>query len=247
MQYPKFVRSLTLAVCSTFLLSHTVVAEQSKQPESTQKTQTTQKLYRVVDKNGNVSYSDAPSPGAKEVVMQEVPSINLKPPKIEFEEIEIRGRSDSKSNNDHYTSIKFLIPEQDGVIRNNGGVATLTASLEPGLFNGHYLKFYLDGKMIGQQQKALSITTENVEYGPHTASYTVVEANGTIIQQSDTVKFNLLHVVRKKSGAGGAGGAAANLLNRNDFESKLPKHLKVPEHPKVPTYESMKKNDKTDK
>lgn len=242
MQYPKFLRSLILVLCSTFLLSHTVIAEQSKQPQSTQKTQTATKLYRVIDKNGNVSYSDTPSPGATEVVMQQVPSINLKPPKIEFKEIEAQNRSDSRSNTGHYTSIKFLDLQQDGVIRNNGGVATLTASLQPALDNGHYLKFYLDGKMIGQQQKALSVTAENVEYGPHTASYTVVAANGTKIQESDTVKFNLLHIVRKKSGAGaGAGGAAANLLNRNAFESKLPKH------PKLPSYESMKKKDKTDK
>lgn len=235
----KSVRPLTLLTCLAFFLSYSAFAEQSKQSDSKQKTEKTEKLYRVVDKNGNVSYSDTPSPGAKEIVMKEVPAINLKPPKIEFKEIEVQSRSDLTSDTDFYSTIKFSNLQQDGVIRNNGGVAILTASLQPALDSEHFLKFYLDGKIIGQQQKELSVTAEEVEYGPHTASYVVVSANGTTVQQSDTVKFNLLHVVRKKSGAGG--GTANSLLYPNDFESKLP------EHPKVPSYESMKKTDETDK
>ena len=235
MRYLKSVRSLTLLTCLAFLLSHSAIAEQSKPSASSPKTEKNKKLYRVIDKNGRISYSDTPSPGAEEIVMQEVPSINIKSPKIEIEEVEVRDRS----NTDHYTTIEFLNLQPDGVVRNNGGVAILTASLQPALSNGHFLKFYIDGKLIGQQQKELSVTAKNVEYGPHTASYIVVSANGTKVQQSETVKFNLLHVVRKKSARGA--GTANHLLSRYDFESKLPKQ------PKVPSYESMKKTDQTDK
>ncbi len=239
MRYSKCVRTLILVICSVFLLSQSVVAEQSKSLDSMQETEKSKKLYRVIDKNGRISYSDTPSPGAEEIEMQEVPSINLKPPKIEFKEVE--DRSNAEQNADHYTTIEFMNLQQDGVIRNNGGVATLTASLQPALNSRHFLEFYVDGKMIGQQQKELSITVKDIKYGPHSASYTVVLANGAKVQQSNTVKFNLLHVVRKKSGGGGGGGSANNLLNQSAFKSKLPKH------PKVPSYESMKKNSETDK
>jgi hypothetical protein len=239
MRYLKSSHLMVLFSCFAFLLSHLVFSEETKQSKTPQKTEKAKKLYRVIDKNGNVSFSDTPSPGAKEIVLEEVPSMNLTPPKIDFEDVNERSNTRDLSEKGRYTTIGFLDLEQNGVIRNNGGVATLTASLTPALASRHFLKFYIDGKLIGQQQKELSITAENIEYGPHTASLIVVSVNGAKVQQSETVKFSLLHIVRKRSG--GAGGAANNILNPHVFETNLP------QHPKVPSYESMKQTDKTDK
>ena len=224
--------------CLALLFSQSAISEQSNQSNTPQQSEKTKKLYRVVDKNGNVSYSDTPSPGAKEIVMDEVPSISFKTPKFEFKNLEEQSKTDTSLDTSYYTNISFLDLPQDGVIRNNAGIAPLTASLEPTLANGHFLKFYIDGKLIGRQQKEITITAENIEYGPHTASFIVVAANGVKIQRSDTVKFNLLHVVRKKTSNN---NAANNILNNQFFETNLP------QHPKVPSYDSMKQTDQTDK
>lgn len=235
----RYLKLLVLLSCSSLLMSQSIIAEQSNPSESTSKTQKTEKLYRVVDKNGNISYSDTPTPGAEEIVMDEVPSIKLKTPKIEFEDPEERSEASRSSADGHYTTLKFLSLEQDGVIRNNGGIAKMTANLEPDLARSHFLKFYIDGKPISGQQKALTVTAEKVEYGPHTASFKVVTANGEVVQESDKVNFSLLHVVRKR--AANKNNPANDLLNSKAFKSNLP------QHPKVPSYESMKQNDKTDK
>ncbi len=233
MRYLKSHRRLVLLSCLALLFSQSAISEQSNQSNTPPEPEKTKKLYRVVDKNGNLSYSDTPSPGAKEIVMQELPSISLITPKIEFKNLEEQSKTDTSSATGYYTNTSFLDLPQDGVIRNNAGIAPLTASLEPPLANGHFLKFYIDGKPIGSQQKEISITAENVEYGPHTASFIIVAANGVTIQQSDTVKFNLLHVVRKKT--------SNNILNNQYFETNLP------QHPKVPSFDSMKQTEQTDK
>jgi len=186
------------------------------------------KLYKVIDKNGNVSYSDQPSPGAQEVIIKDVPSINIKKTNIDFEALEEQLEAQREVSSDYYSTADFSNLEEDGVIRNNGGSVTLTASLEPSLSKGHFLKFYIDGKLIGEQQKELSITAQEIEYGSHTASFSVVSKNGVKVQDSKTVKFNLLHVVRKKTGSNN-GAATNNILNAN--------------LPKLPTYDSMKKTD----
>jgi len=192
------------------------------------------KLYRVVDEKGNISYSDEPSKGSKEMIIENIPSIKMTKPKVDydiFDQEEI-GREKRDPDAGYYDSIGFLNLTNDGVVRNNAGTVTLTAKLEPELSRGHSLKFYIDGKLIGSQQKALTITAENIEYGPHTASFVVVSKTGRKVQESDKVNFALLHTVRKK--ANNVNAAVNKVFNNEVFKSGLP------EHPKVPTYESMK-------
>jgi len=239
----KFIILLILAFGSVFL--HFIAyAEDEKQVESKPiKSEPIQqkKLYRVVDGKGNVSYSDEPTAGSKEMVIEDIPSIKMTKPKVDydiFDEEEI-GREKRDPNAGYYDSIGFLNLKNDGVVRNNGGTVTLTARLEPELSKGHLLKFYIDGKLIGAQQKALTITAENIEYGLHTASFVVVSKSGVKIQESPKVSFALLHTVRKK--ANKVNAAVNKVFNNNEvFKSNLP------EHPKVPSYESMQGGEKAE-
>jgi len=233
---------LTIAISCLIFSSFSTYAEDEKQIEeqvskekiTADKTVHAKKLYRVVDEKGNVSYSDEPSKGSKEMIIENIPSIKMTKPKVDYElfdEEEI-GREKRDPNAGYYDFIGFLNLTNDGVVRNNGGTVTLTAKLEPELSRGHLLKFYIDGKLIGTQQKALTITAENIEYGPHTASFVVVSKTGRKVQESDKVSFALLHTVRKK--ANNVNAAVNKVFNNEVFKSGLP------EHPKVPTYESMK-------
>ena len=223
-----YISALFLVISCCYLLSSPEVRSE----EGT-------KLYRIVDKNGNVSYSDQPSPGAEEVIIKDAPSINIKKTDVDFEALEEQLEAQREVSSDYYSLFEFAELKEDGVIRNNGGFVTLTASLKPNLSKGHLIKFYIDGKLIGQAQKVLTITAQEVEYGSHKASFTVVSKTGVKIQESQPVNFHLLHIVRKKTG--GANGAAANsLLIPNLPAANLPTPASLP---KLPTYESMKKTD----
>lgn len=187
------------------------------------------KLYRHVDANGNVHYSDQPSAGAEEIKIKEVPSITIEQPKIDFEEMQEQQRERRDPNAPYYEVLKMTSPEQDGVVRNNGAVVPMAVSLTPTLSRGHYINFFLDGKLVGHKQKTVNFQVEEVEYGPHTASFNVYDDKGTLIQASDKVNFSLLHVVRKRASVS---GAAAHVVINTGF----------PAQPKVPSYNSMKKS-----
>ncbi|WP_444996568.1 DUF4124 domain-containing protein [Aliikangiella sp. IMCC44359] len=162
------------------------------------------KLYKWVDKNGNVHYSDEPQKGAKEIEMKEVPAIKMETP--DYEAIQ-KSFSNGKEAPDEVKevqvdyNIELIEPQNDGAIRTNDGTITLKGSLEPGLTGEHSIRFYLDGSLIKSERSALSATIKNVEYGAHTASVSVVDSLGKTIRSSNTHKFQVLkrlNLKRKK-------------------------------------------------
>ena len=190
----------------------------------------TKKLYKTVDKNGKIRFSDQPSPGAKVIVMEEVNSIKMEKPNVDIESLVEENQIKRDPNADYYRVMNFQDLENDGVVRNNGGTVPMTVTLEPTLSKSHFLRFYIDGKMVGNKQKELTFIASNIEYGPHVAHFDVISSNGKVVQQSAKVRFNLLHVVRKRVG------------NLNSLTNDI-HNTSLPQHPKVPTYESMKKTD----
>jgi predicted AAA+ superfamily ATPase len=225
-----------LSSCLIGISTNLIADEQDKQSSKEQKKlekiapPTTKKLYKTVDKNGKVHFSDQPSPGAKAIVIEEVTSITMDKPKVDIESLVEENQIKRDPNAAYYRVLSFVGLEDDGVVRNNGGTVPLKVVLEPQLSKSHYLKFYIDGQLVGEKQKALEVVASNIEYGPHTAYFQVIASTGKLVQQSETVTFNLLHVVRKR---------VSNLNSlTNDVHNKT-----LPQHPKVPSYDSMKKTD----
>lgn len=193
------------------------------------------KLYKHVDEHGNVSFSDQPSKGSKEVPMNELPSIKIKKTELTIEDVGDQKGDRRDPNAAYYTVLAFDGLENDGVVRNNGGSVTLSVKSQPAISPGHSIKFYLDGKLLGPAQKESTVTKTQVEYGPHTASFEIVLSNGRLVQKSDTVSFHLLHVVRR---------GAQNINNVLQVPQLNAENYGLPAHPKAPQYNDLKKTDK---
>ena len=161
------------------------------------------KLYKWTDENGNVHYSDEPHAGAEEVEMKQVPAIKMVPPKVK--PIELDDLEDSRQSNSDdqrapgkpYSKLALIEPEADGVVRNNASTVSLKAAVEPGLLDGHRIRFYLDGKAVSNSNTEMSVEVSDVEYGPHSAKFTVVDEKGKEVQSSKSVSFQLLHVINR--------------------------------------------------
>lgn len=156
------------------------------------------KLYKYVDKNGNVHYSDEPRKGAKQIQVEDIPTIKMKTPDYkpmvlgETEE----ERQIKKSLEENIYKIKLTEPTNEGVVRNNAGIVNLKATISPQLDKAHTVRFFLDGSPVSTDPKALSVTVENVTYGEHSAYMVVFDRNGSLIVQKTPVhKFSLLHVI----------------------------------------------------
>jgi len=175
----RLITLLTLATLSTGVLS----AEKKK-------------LYKWVDENGNVHYSDEPHKGAEVLEIKEVPTIKMNTPKIQatgLEALDIKEDPDDFQGG--YSVARLSEPLDESVVRNNAGAITLTAQLTPSLSESHTIRFFLDGRPVSQDPKALSVTIEKQNYGEHSAYFVVLNRKGKQVLVSKTSHFNLLHII----------------------------------------------------
>lgn len=154
------------------------------------------KLYKWIDENGNVHYTDEPRKGAEEITIKEVPAIKMKP--VTIPNLGQTAPGNSQSNPVvSYQNLTLLEPQNDGVVRNNAGAVTLTAQIEPDLMPEHSIRFFLDGKPVDSDPRILTVTVTEVSYGSHSASFVVLDKDGKQISSSKVNSFHLLNLVRK--------------------------------------------------
>ncbi len=196
-------KTIGLTIFSLMVSAHTINAQENpKAADSTETklTETTQKLYKVIDKHGRVSYSDIPSKNAVEIKTDLVPNVEMRKSNVSLEDLVNRAKTEgqSKIKPAVYSELKFVNLINDSVVRNNGSTVTLTASITPALKKGDTINFFLDGKLM-KSKGSLSVTFNQVNYGPHKASFIVMSSDRKPVAKSGSVQFHLLHTVRKKA------------------------------------------------
>jgi len=221
----QFPNRLILVSAVVLSISGILVAQEE---DSASQPAPSKKLYKIVDKNGKIYYSDQPQEGAKEIQSTPMQSIQMKLPKIEQQQSNYEHGEPRDPNAGYYDALGFLNLQNKGVIRNNGGVVMLTATVEPGLSKAHFLQFFIDGKAVGDRQKASQFQADNINYGTHSAYFQVVTATGLQIQKGPTIEFTLLHTPRQHARVG-------NTPTNNMVQ------IKLPEQPKVSSFKAMQK------
>jgi hypothetical protein len=140
-------------------------------------------VYKTVDEDGNVIFTDKPSEKAEEIKIQELDTITNPNPS--------RYKPSSKHPEDtssKYESLVVTSPENGSGFRNNEGNVSISLSIEPSLRSGHKIIILMDGKEVGFSS---SVSIQNVERGTHSISAKVVDRNGkTLISTLST--FSLL-------------------------------------------------------
>ena len=97
-------------------------------------------VYRTVDDQGNVVFSDTPVEGAEKIRVDEIQTIAPdEVPKFVY--------TPPPEVVETYSKLEIVSPENDSVIQSDEGNVTVSAVLEPALNlrAGHYLVLYLDG------------------------------------------------------------------------------------------------------
>ena len=240
-QYLINLLTLILLLVGSVAVQDSFAGENRKE----EKVETQGVLYKTIDANGKVSYSDKPSANAKKIPMSEGQSINLKPPEVKFYSSngnENAGSQNSQPLQSGYSSISIIQPEDDGVLRNNGGVAVFEVMIKPELKKTDYLVFFIDGNQADASVSGNNITVSNVEYGPHTAHFSVFDNKDKEVIKSESIRFNLLHTVRRKVSTTEQNNS---LVNRNDSNALVASKLKIqiPEHPKPIEYKHLRKRE----
>ncbi len=148
-------------------------------------------VYKSTSADGEVIFSDQPSPGAVPIQLPELPTYKAPP-------VPARARTSGAARQDQpaprvYQSMEFSIPKDDATVRNNLGALTARVSLQPPLKTrlGHRVQYYLDDAAHGEPVTGTSMSFTGLDRGSHLLSASVVNARGDTVISTDTVVFHM--------------------------------------------------------
>ncbi|WP_298440770.1 DUF4124 domain-containing protein [uncultured Ferrimonas sp.] len=134
-------------------------------------------IYKWVDANGKVHYSDKPVSGAEAVVPKESSTVSLP----------ARNHPPAPPRQDPIRQpyqIDFSAPSDNATVRNNSGQLALTIALEPELARQHKVQLLLDGKPVRTLGSGGSFALDNLDRGEHQLQAQVIDKNGKVLASS---------------------------------------------------------------
>jgi hypothetical protein len=150
-------------------------------------------IYKSVNADGEVVYSDTPTKGAETVKMPALPTYT--PPPLPTTSYTPAQATEKKA---YYETFAFVSPANEETVRNNLGILNINAKLTPALQvrRGHRVQFYLNGEPYGKPVGNTSLTISNLDRGEYTLSAAVVDSDGSaLISTGDVVVFMKRHSI----------------------------------------------------
>jgi len=146
-------------------------------------------VYRWVDKDGQVHYSDRPHEGAEIVTLPQAQTFSMPAAKPSQR---AQDKQKDKQADDLYSSVAIASPGSDEVLWGTGGTVKVSASVQPQLRRGHKLTIYLDNRAVARltgNQREVELT--DVFRGEHTLRSEVIDSAGSVVAKSDSVSFTV--------------------------------------------------------
>ncbi|QYJ85935.1 DUF4124 domain-containing protein [Shewanella mesophila] len=131
-------------------------------------------IYKWVDKDGKVHYSDSPIENAQAVEFKSNTENQIKlPPPVVRES----APKEPKQVGDIY-QMRITSPSEEETIRDNNGNITIIGSITPDLAKNHVLVLLMDGQVTGAAQLTPVFNLENVDRGEHIFEIRALAQNG---------------------------------------------------------------------
>ena len=146
-------------------------------------------VYKSVDAQGNVVYTDEPGGDAKPVKLPPLSTV----PAPRYKSSTQPGMDLEPSAATNYQKISIVSPTQDATLRDNTGAVPVNVVLEPALNSvaGDRYRYYLDGQAQGTLTESGQISFENLDRGSHSVEAAVVDNAGRELIRSGSVQFFL--------------------------------------------------------
>ncbi len=141
-------------------------------------------VYRSLDEDGNVVFTDKPSPDAEKIRVDKVQTIS--PPKV----TDFEYTPPEKAVNDGYTKLEIISPQNDQTFTGGAGNVMVNILIEPALDTkqGDRLVLTMDGKKQAEASST-SFSFTNLDRGTHTTKADIVNKSGKSLKSSATVTF----------------------------------------------------------
>lgn len=144
-------------------------------------------VWKWVDKNGVVHYSDQPVPGAVEI---KVSAQVYDASEATIPETDRTPARPQSTQQPEYTSVEITSPTNEQTIVGTGGAVSVSIAVVPGMRSGHTLQVQMDGQVVSQpESRATSLQLTNVARGAHTLTASIVSIDGQVLMRSAPVTF----------------------------------------------------------
>jgi len=141
-------------------------------------------VYRVINEDGSISYTDTPPAGDPTVESVNLPPINTQPaltPKP------ISRKVEDKEKFAGYNRISILNPTPGTTIPPGHQEIPVEISLEPTLHSGHLIQLMFNGQPYGPPTTSTLFNINSVVRGEHSIQARVLDSENNTIGQSNSV------------------------------------------------------------
>lgn len=146
-------------------------------------------IYKSIDANGNVVYSDEPSKNAQQLTL---PPLSVIPSLSQNAIHTALTAPEANTNTPSMNAVRagrynltFISPLPDQNIRKPEPL-NVNVAVTPGLTNADAVSILLDGVVVAQGASA-AIPTENIDRGTHRLSARVMSAAGRIVGENSVM------------------------------------------------------------
>ena len=145
-------------------------------------------IYKTVDENGNVIYTDNILPGqpAEQIKLKPftpIPAISVDTPNLESQAPQVR-----KKNVKPYKLLQIVDPAPGASIHNQDQF-TVNVAISPGLQAGHHIRLKRNDVQVGLSSSQLSFNVTSVERGAQVLTVEILDQNKKVIKSSKSTVF----------------------------------------------------------
>jgi hypothetical protein len=155
-------------------------------------------FYKSVDEQGNIVYSDTPTPGAEQLKPPPISTVEGRPVKEETAETDTSAEQQAdeepaKKPPTRYTKFTIVQPKNDDTIWDNTGAIPVSLQLEPPLDteNGHSIWVYVDGSAVVRKSQSLVQPLSNIDRGTHKIRAEVRDEKRKTLKRTQNITVHL--------------------------------------------------------
>ena len=155
-------------------------------------------FYKSVDEQGNIVYSDTPTPGAEQLKPPPISTLESKP--VPKESVTAAQKSDNSDTEEpaqkpptKYSKFSIVTPNNNDTIWDNSGAVPVSLLLEPPLDteNGHSVWVYVDGKAMVRKSQSLVQPLSGIDRGAHKIRAEIRDENRKTLKRTQNVTVHL--------------------------------------------------------
>ncbi|MDJ0701338.1 MAG: DUF4124 domain-containing protein [Woeseiaceae bacterium] len=140
-------------------------------------------IYKWVDEDGVIHFSDQPREGAERVTLQRTNVIRPPVPAIQ----RTNEEAAQPETPFRYEKLEVVSPAAEETLWNIEGVLNVSLALTPGLQEGHQVRVYHNGQP--QIVSGTSFRLQEVWRGVHNLQAEVIDADGQMVIRSQPNRF----------------------------------------------------------